>query len=133
MHCHFGSCFVVSALMQFLCFQFCSYARFLFIAEVFLCVSDSALWLATSMLLTLKIFFLKLPLSGSRGFLCLCINIIVVSASTLVHLVFGFGMEDVIALHPAEFCSRISGCFFLFCGNLSFFALLVKSSASCPG
>ncbi len=33
----------------------------------------------------------------------LCDNIIVVSASTLVHLVFGFGMEDAIALHPAEF------------------------------
>lgn len=33
----------------------------------------------------------------------LCDNIIVVSASILVHLVFGFGMEDAIALHPAEF------------------------------
>ncbi len=32
----------------------------------------------------------------------LCVNIAVVSASTIVHLVFGFGMEDAIALHPAE-------------------------------
>lgn len=43
MHCHFGCCFVVSALMQFLCFQFCSCARILFIAEAFLCVSDSGM------------------------------------------------------------------------------------------
>jgi hypothetical protein len=63
----------------------------------------------------------------------LCVNIIVVSASTLVHLVFGFGMEDAIALHPVEFLLPDFWLLFLFCGNLSFFALLVKSSASCPG
>ncbi len=57
--------------------NFCSCAHFLFIAEAFLCVSDSAL----QCFLTLcKFFFLKLLLSRRRGFLPLCVNIIVVSA-----------------------------------------------------
>lgn len=89
---------------------------------------------STLMLLTLQFFFLKLLLSCCRGFLCLSATTLLwflLQYLCILFLVLAWKMQLLCILQ--SFFSQISDCFFLFCGNLSFFALLLKASATCPG